>query len=86
MKDHQGRQTSHRANTINHIIECFTCLGVYMHVCVCVCVCALLQEEVVKVQSNLQLDLNLEKGRIKDEVGRVYSGRGLWWEGSIVGE
>lgn len=27
-----------------------------------------LQEEVVKVQSNLQLDLNLEKGRIKEEV------------------
>ena len=27
----------------------------------------LLQEEVMKVQSNLQLDLNLEKGRIKEE-------------------
>lgn len=27
-----------------------------------------MQEEVTKVQSNLHLDLNLEKGRIKEEV------------------
>ena len=30
--------------------------------------CSVLQEEVTKVESGLQLDLNLEKSRIKEEV------------------